>query len=564
MKQFDPTSITNRFLSSLATKTEWSQIIGDSATVSLANTIGESTAEIARYCENLLSEAKWTTAMNMSSYSTLSPYLGYVPQRKVSSLGSVYISHDPNVSLVGTSVSNTLDNLSVYSSVDVSISIGFKFATILAPISEFFATEAVTYKKGLKYLEIPIMQGILSSTDVSVYGTPFEEIIITDPTVEDANNSVSKKFLSLTVTPPGVTTAIPMVQYESIFFASNLEYAYEVWGTADLSMVIRFGNGNTGMILPAGSNVHISYVTSLGSSGNVNTPYLVTGVVDTATIPMYCTNMAPVLGGGDNDTINSIRGKAPTEYLLFGGSVVSINQYKKVIESLPYVQTASVYAGEYLSPITGQITNTIKYSAIDTAGNDVVEDYPYFAVTFNGVPAVIPTLLLNVTSPLDNPIYVPPSFLHLRLNFQGSTISHNLATLQSTIKSDVYTNYGTLIQKYYTTFDTSSLTSYIVNKYTITRASLLTEAVMTLKPSTFSVDSQFPAYYTKSFQFDPSYQSFYGFDNNHPYCLKINIQFTCNQAKTIAGHYSWFLMLPVLPSIIPVYSLALYPQEPIS
>ena len=111
MKQFDTESIASRFIEFLSQTTEWSQLIGDSATVSLSNAIGETNSEIARYVENLLSESKWTTAMNISSYATLASYLGYVPQKRVSSLGSIYVSHDPNITLIGSS-NVTLSSLS--------------------------------------------------------------------------------------------------------------------------------------------------------------------------------------------------------------------------------------------------------------------------------------------------------------------------------------------------------------------------------------------------------------------------------------------------------------------
>ena len=75
MKQFDPISVSTRLKSTLSSTQYWSQILGDSATTSLIDGIGESEAESVRYMENLLSESKWRYAQNLSSFVTQSSYL---------------------------------------------------------------------------------------------------------------------------------------------------------------------------------------------------------------------------------------------------------------------------------------------------------------------------------------------------------------------------------------------------------------------------------------------------------------------------------------------------------
>lgn len=530
MKQFDASSIKERLLTSLAGTTEWSQIVGDSATVSLVNSIAESSAEVIRYAENLLSEAKWDTAMNLSSYATMAQYLGYQPQKKVSSQGILYLSHDSGLGLLGTTYFTAEDltnNLDAYTGNDVTIPQGSVFATISSPYVQFLSTESITYATGMKFVEVPVMQGIMSSQTTPVIGTAFEEILISDPLIEDASNDISAQFLTVTITPPGAT-AILATRYESIFMADETEYAYDLLVTPDLaSLIFRFGDGITGKILPAGSTVTIQYASSLGLSGNVSKSYVVNGIQSNLAMTFYCSNITSILGGADKDTTTSIRSKAPTAYVLNGGSIITIEQYTREIESLPYVQNATVYSGDYYNPITLLTTNTILYSAIDTSGEDVSIAYPNFGVTANGQDGIVPTLLLGRNSPLDNPIYVSPEFLHVRYNITGQTTNKDAPALQSSIQTYVYSKYSTIYQEFDTTFDNSAITNDIVSTYSLSSTSTQLEAIERLLPSTFTVDPDDAIYYIHPFHFDPSYGSFYGGDASHPYCLKINIIFTC-------------------------------------
>ncbi len=543
MKQFDPASISLRFLTYLSNTNVWSQLIGDSATVSLANAIGEVNGEIARYSENLLAEAKWENAQNISSYITEASYLGYVPQKKVSALGNIYISHDPtllNSGLTIFSASNLQSTLSYYTGADIPIPAGTVFSTTVSPTIKYILTESVVYSGGrgsapsLQYLEVPVMQGISQVQTITVLGTAFEEIVITDSTLEDASNNVSSKFFNLSFVPLGGSNSINLQRLESIFLADNMTYAFDTRVSTDLtSTIIRFGDGTTGMVLPGGSTVTISYISSLGASGNLNKNFVVNNnnTLATTGVFLYSTNFDSILGGADSDTIHTIRAKAPNASISSsnGGSIITLPQYKNLIESLPYIQTSIVYSGNYYNPVTQLTTKTILYSAINTSGKDILTQYPNFGTTVGTSQGIIPTLLINKNSPLDNPIYVSPTFLHIRYNYQGKVSSTNVATIQNTIKNDIYSKYGTLTQKFNTVFDTSNITTYASSTYSVTQTSVQLEAIQSLQPSSFTSDILIPNNYKQNFYFDPSFKSFWGLDSNHLYCLKINIIFTCAQ-----------------------------------
>jgi hypothetical protein len=529
MKQFDPISVSTRLKSTLSSTQYWSQILGDSATTSLIDGIGESEAESVRYMENLLSESKWRYAQNLSSFVTQSSYLGYLPQRRISAIGSIYVSHDPQMNNLGSILFTLADleaNLSTYSGADIPIPRGTIFSTSVSPTIQFISTQDMTYQgsQGVQYLEIPVIQGVQTNTSIIILGNPFEEVSIADITMEDGSNSISSNFLNVIYQPYGSSSSITMQDYEDIFLAGPTEYAYDIQVPTDLSAtLIRFGDGTTGALLTSGSTITVYYLSSLGTSGNVTKSYSVNTVVSTLSSTLYCSNLTSILGGAGQDTISSIQGKAPTAYITNGGSVISTAAYKKVIESFSYVQTAIVYTAMYTDPTTSLTQNTIMYSAINTEGNVVESSNSTFV-------ADVSSALVDKNSPLDVIQYIDPNFIHIRLNIEGSvdsSVATDLVSLGSTVQSDIYSTYGTVTQNFNSSFDSSAVISYISSKYSLQKVTNQLEAVIDIPASSFAISSSYPGYYTQSFYFDPSFTSLYGFDNNHQYCLKMNIIFTC-------------------------------------
>jgi hypothetical protein len=549
MKQFDSASINQRLLKTLSNLSGWTQVIADSGVTSTTNSFSEMEAEAVRYLEYLLIESKWSKAQNLSSLLAQTPYLGYLPHRKISSINTdgFVVSHDSR--LQGAGVSNIFSlsdlstkNISPYSGTSFKIPTGSIFASTGG--IQFISTADVWYPYGSLYMPVPIIQGIKQSISVTVLGNPFEQITINDTDtngitqVETASNVYSQQFFSIYVTPAGATNGVGYSQIEDIYLAGSTDAVFDMSVAPDFSSVsFRFGNGITGVQLTPGAVVTITYLQTSGSLGIVDQNFTITSIGFSPPIPLYCTNFTSALGGQEVETIESIRGSAPNAYITEGGSVVTIPEYIKAIEAIPYIYLVTVYSGTYFDPVTQQTQGAVLYSAIKRDGTapDPVQ-----------LNLDVLNQLSEEISPLDYSAPVNPAFLHLKFNVQAKITSSsiNIPALINEINTDLYGKYGTLSQNFAipvvnTTpvqfqglFDNSSLTSYVSNTYGLSNVSNQVEAVVDLLPSSFTPDPTLVNYYDASFSFDPSYVRLKGFGDGVLHALKINIYFNLSSCPT--------------------------------
>lgn len=517
MKKFTPEDIKNRHITQLKTTADWPVVLMDSAVESLVNADAEMEAELARYFEYLLTESKWGVARNLSSLITQSQYLGYKLPRKISSTGSVVFSHNILLQSAGTlGVSDifTLDDCATYltdpyAGPAFTISKGTK---VMAGGIPLVVSQDVVYAVGTKYVSVPVVQGIWTSTTALLYGNSFEKVRINKSTVESASTSLTSGFFSVSLTID--STSVPCIQYEDIYLAEYNEYAYDVNTTIDRSaVVIRFGNGIVGKRPPAGTIANITYLETLGENGNVSGLYTANVITSVLPTQMYCTNFSGVLGGRAEASIDEIRKQAPTQYLEKGG-IITTDAYIKAIESIPAVLAATAYYGVYTN--MNVTKDCIFYSAIDIEGN---------AFDYNTIQDQLDIIVEGKNNPFDYYRYEDPKFLHLKLNVTGYKKNSTPFALNSSVKEGLLAKYGSLQQDFFKKFDYSELISYVWSQYEVEETSLLLEAVTDLYPSTFYLNNLNVNYYMKDFSFDKSFQSLKGFSDGVQYCLKVNVYF---------------------------------------
>lgn len=534
MKQFDQLSIQNRLIAFIQAQPGWKQIIGDSTTTLIADASSESQAENARYTEYLVKETKWGLAQNLTSLFNQAELLGYKLERKQSSVGVLAIAIDSQL--------NSLAGVSIFSPSDIYDGTLTKYSNT-TPISipkgtscsggglNFITTTEVSISNGMNYVLAPIMQGIVQTQSFSVSGLPLEVVSITNSQIEAGFNRYSSQFFSVTFTPTSTTTNIPITIVDDIYLAAEDEYSCQI--TTDMNNTIvsyTFGNNITGKQLSAGT-VAITYVQTLGESSNLTTLYAINTINATYSgNPLYCTNLSTILGGRVQDGVESIRGKAPTQYLLETG-IVTIAGYTKAIASIPSVLQAYVYAGTFYDSVAAQTKQAIYYTAIYVDGT---------TPDMSSFPLIVLNQVKGNNSPLDYIIYKPLTFLHVRLNIQGRTTQSNidLVSLNSTIQSSLFTKYGTLSHTFMQDLDASAISSYVYNTFSLSNIqSRIVEAVVDLTPSNFIPDLSNTAYYKQTFFFDPCFSPLKTFNANETlYYIKIDIIFcsVCTQkSRTI-------------------------------
>jgi len=532
MKTFTPDAIFDRIVNFLKNKEGWPRVLVDSTVVSILRAHSESNAEESRYFEYLMRESKWRYSKNLSSLLSQADYLGYKPKRKTSGIGEIIISHDPNLMNAGiTDIfgEEDLDTLAPYAlSGNINFPVGTRFSNGSV---EFISTQEASYTPGMKYIKIPVIQGVQKTftTVTPALGNPFEVVRVLDSNIESASDSISSQFFSVKST--SLNSVISYVQYDSILLADESEYAYEVSSSKDYSFIdIKFGDGISGQLLPKDSVVTVSYLETLGELGNVEELFTINRIVSSTPIQMYCSNFVAIAGGSEADTIEDIRANAPRSYLI-GGSIITEDAYKFALESIPDIYKAVVYSGTYFDPISNLEKEAILYSAITNSGE--------------APTSVIETQLLERTigkkSPLDFSHYEEPKFLHIKTNILAKSQSKDLSavSLSDSISAGILEKYGTLSQEFKQQFDYSDFLTYVRNNFMIKNTTGFIEAVIDLKPSEFEKDTIL-GYYRKGFIFDRSFKRLKGFTNNVLHCLKINIIFDCLECESSSRTLMFF------------------------
>jgi hypothetical protein len=565
MKSFDSASIKARLLEYLKTYVDesgayvWRRVLNDSAIQSVLFAISEDSAESARYFEYLLKEAKWDRMKNESSAWAQAGYLGYNPHRQISSIGTLYLSHDSLLRNAGISLfEEDLTSLTDYTGTNIPIPPGTRFTN---GSLEFISTLSKTYETGLKYLEIPVIQGVRKAirTQVGAQGVSFESIRFLNSNIEAALDSISQQFFTVTVFLGGdLSLARTATRVEDIHLAGPVDLSYDVTTASDYSSItVRFGDGLTGMKLPVDSIVELGFLETTGAIGNVALRNTISEIVTPLAGALYCTNFDPTLGGSNNETLESIVANAPSYYLIADRSIVTADAYIQNIEAIPYVHKANVTEGVYTSPLTGIEQNAILFTAITTEGL--------------APPSTIREDLLVRTNtrrpPLDYLVYEEPERILLSLGIQANTSLSDvdLPATQTALQDLLLDKYDILKQDFENSFDSSEDVALCrqygeANDISLKNVTELVEATLDLLPSDFTVTTV-ASRFEHSFVFADLLSQMKKFEDGVTHCLKIQILFTCPGCE--ANSRTIFLIQndaydPLDPSSLQ-YSVVQYP-----
>lgn len=520
MKKFTTSDIKNRIVTKLTTSDQWKSVLKGSAVDSLITSFAEPNAELARYFEYLLREAKWDSARNLTSLLTQAPAIGYKPRRKSSSVGFIMASHDPLFVNAGLPNSGMIDQddiisaLSPYTGVPFTIVKGTQLKSAGGSHS-VIVTESVDYTPGLKYVMLPVVEGFIETKSKTLLGNSFEVLIINNDKVEANATPLSGNFFKV------YDATRTYTEFESIFLASQDDFAYEVSTDNTITKTrIKFGNGIAGKKPPVGQ-ITVSYLSTKGKSGVIPATFITWNVVQ-ASLPsgvvMTYRNIDGILGGRDQDTMEDIRKRAPNQYLLEGG-VTTYDGYKAVIEAIPGVLKAKVFYGVYTDPRTNNSKDTIFYTAIDESGKEYKASF---------IEPLVESSLTGRNNPLDFYKYKAPRFLHLRLNISGFTSSTSPNLIKDKIYSSLYATYKTTEQEFSESFDPSSVIEQVRSLDPSLRdIGLGLEAICDIKGSVFLPWTSNSNYYIADFNFDPSYQALKLRENNVLHCLRVDVIMPC-------------------------------------
>lgn len=620
-KRFDTEGKLGRILAGLRKDANWPLILQKGTIGQLLHAIAESGAEDARYMEYLYGEKKWKTAMNISSLMAQGDLLSYKRRLPNSAIGYVIVSHTDaegkdRLSYYGSyyydlDAASDYDDIEKDSSADesarhalvpwtcdngYSIPKGTRFVT--ASGTEFFSTEVVSAKtlkkkysemndvdraafqsrggwKGIKYLKIPVMQGIQKTVSIGRTSDTVRFQSFTLPTVDvdAASNEVSCNYFSVYVQPQN-GEPITFTEIDRLSSATSIDNVFEKQILKDESGIrIKFGDGISGAIPPTGT-LYVKYVETLGAGGNIDAKYQINTMIfpsgykvkdprtDTYASFLSCTNICAISGGRDIEDIDEYRESAPTSYLK-SYTIATNKAYLNSIEKYSPLNLLHCKIFPDDSITSEQIDATIGEDVQEEVANElntISSNINITAMLSNGELIAdedvddtflnpLQTSIYDTKGPSDTIKFIQPNLIELAPSFKITSSSYDYTEkeIAEYIQEIIAEDYDIFNQEFNEPIYKSKLISLAkVFKFTNT-VSVITEAVA--KVDVENTDANYidnkwivsiPFSFDSVYMTDIIEQGFKDCTVNADYLLKVDLEFI-NDSTKVDRNRTFFL-----------------------
>jgi len=628
-KRFDQLSIKQRMTQRLQIHEDWANILGVGTIGNLLDVISEGNSEIARYLEYLYNEKKWRNARNMSSLTHSADLIAYKRALPKSSIGYIVISHTdlngierlPNFGVTFFD----LDHASDFDDLIQNPQATFTERSALVPWTSdlnylipkdtiFKTNRGVSYISfedvesralkepfsairnnpikysdfikaggwnGIKYLKVPVIQGEKVTVEFgTARGTRFESFSIDAINIENASNIISEQFFKVKVTPrqlingqqTDMNTEV-WEKIENIRLAGPYDRVFEALILNNENRVlIKFGDGITGRMLPPGANISVEYLETRGLNGNVAERFQITQMIfpsDFAQVDhrfnvqtnfLSCTNIVPIMGGKDIENEDDIRVNAPPSYLQSYSIATRASYYEQILKNSPInllhckvfqsdVYTTNSYGADplfdsFVSNIENSVLqeismnrSTLLITAIRSNGEKIVNPQ-------SGLIEPLIKAFQDMKSPNDSFDYIEPNFIEIRPNVIVNTPdSLTEVEIRNSIMPEVlakYSIFNTDFNKPYFKSDIINIAqNFSFNKFTQvflearTKASLnptiLIEVGEESGNNVIINDRRtllaFPFKFDKIFAQNQLNAGFKNFKVKHPYVIRVDVLF---------------------------------------
>jgi hypothetical protein len=375
----------------------------------------------------------------------------------------------------------------------------------------------------------------------------FAILSLTTPDVENASNTYSAQYLTVTVS--GAAGKYDYLdgtwtQVEDILMSSPYDKHYQVINSDDRSKVyFKFGDDVTGSKLPPNSLVTIQYLETLGFNGNVASRFKVR-TVKSLVIPndLYVTNDLKILGGKEIESFSSIRQSAPKSYLKHY-TIATVDSYESIIlDSIPSADKVKVFGASFTDPTSSVTRDVVYISAINTLGELIV------AAEAEVFIRQVVDLIGMKKAPTDSLMYIDPVGIRLRSNnvVYTSSIKHTEDEIKSTVLSQIE-NSASIFNKNFEQALFKSEIDQLVNKNDFTKYSEnFFEAVSIVDFSNYewdNVNRMFKFYFSFNslFSKDSSYSGFKTFYGQSVYFL-LRVEILWTDEVNISKNRTFFLL----------------------
>lgn len=313
MIQFTFEDILERLKNNLSKRLENSGILFYSANQRILEAVAEELAEQMRYNEYLTSEAKWSTAQNLSSIMAQVDFFGYVPHRKIGAVGELKVS--------------TSRGFNGSWAFPINIP---KFTQFSNGEIYFASSEGVTLSPSSNFVYIPIAQGIVKKEEFPTIA--YDDIYLTKFSISIGGENIENNLIEVKVNG----TLWKKVDYleESNIYGGAV---YTIKNNLDFSGIsINFGDGVISDKIASGDLIEVTYLETEGEAGEVLKANNIAQVISTvrdqnnSIVKLYCTNEKIVTGGKEEEKIDTIKVKAPSSFRT-GNILVTKKDYEAAI-----------------------------------------------------------------------------------------------------------------------------------------------------------------------------------------------------------------------------------------
>jgi hypothetical protein len=366
MITFDYDSILARLKSNLSTKLDNSGMLFFSTNQRILEAIAEELAEEMRYDEYLTNEAKWTTAQNISSIMSQTEFFGYQAHRKIGSSGNLKVSS-----------SSSFD-----SSWNRTVTIP-KFSQFSNGTLSFSSSSNINLLPSNTYVDVPVIQGVLRTEEYTISSSYTDDELI-NFVIEIENEDFENTLYEVKV------NGVVWTKVDNFGESSGEDDTlFKIKTKIDFSGVdFTFGDGLTSKKLEIGDTVEIKYLETAGSESEILLTNNVTQVLSTftdssgRTVKLYCTNEDQLIGGMDEEDIDTIRDNAPLTFKV-GSRIISRVDYLSFIQDTNLVDLVTVWGEVEINTDRGKDIGTY----ISTSENVVhVSALSISEITGEGIP----------------------------------------------------------------------------------------------------------------------------------------------------------------------------------
>jgi uncharacterized phage protein gp47/JayE len=375
------------------------------------------------YIDRAANESFLTTASQRESVLRIATILGYFPTNSVPATSSLTFSNSTSAAIVVPALTQVAST-TVVNGVNTQIIFETDAAvTVPATVGSTTGQATVLSTEG-----VTISNEIVGNSD----GTSDQRFVL-------LNTPVISNSISVTVND----TVYNSVPY--IIDAAGIDPVFYSSTDAEETTSIVFGDGVSGRIPPANSQIIVTYRVGGGVQGNVNANTL-TNILTNFSPGLSVNNTTRASGGADLESTDSIRVNAPSSIRAVNRAV-SLRDYGDLAVQVPGVAKAIATSEVY--------TNVNLYIA--PYGDPGADGEGDLTPVFNQLSNRIGQFFIDKTPPNVSLTLLPPTFVDVNITaniqalpqYRQSVVKRNAETALAEILSFDNVNFADRISLHY-------------------------------------------------------------------------------------------------------------------